>query len=173
MSKNRATEVPGARSMQPIEAPVEVLLHKNLNDHTSVDVMPDESVSGEISSSKDRMAARLQEMRKRDSKIVKGIFRFYEVPNGKLEFVYSQYPGERVETYRLKDGVIYEIPLGVAKHLNKNGAYPVHERKLNDAGAVEEGPTKKVRRFGFQSLDFVDESDFSDKEFIAIEYESN
>ncbi len=127
-------------------------------------------IDGEPISRREQMAKRLEEMRKKNSKLVKGIFRFYEVPNGKLEFVYSEYPGERVQTYRLFDGKIYEIPLGVARHLNKNGSYPVHERKLNDAGEIEEGPSKKVRRFGFQSLDFIDESEFQETEVFAIEY---
>lgn len=169
MKHSKTQEAVSARSLKPVEAPIGEFLNATNNE-----VIPDESLNGEYTNSKDRMAARLQEMRKRDSKLVKGIFRFYELPNGKLEFVYSQYPGDRVETYKMHDGKIYEIPLGVAKHLNKNGSYPVHERKLNDAGEIEEGPTKKVRRFGFQSLDFVDESEFpEDKEFIAIQYSTN
>lgn len=135
-------------------------------------VILDDAVDAQPMSARERMQARLQEMRKKDSRLVKGIFRFYEVPNGKLEFVHCEYPGDRVETYRLKDGTIYEIPLGVAKHLNKNGSYPIHERVMNDGGMVEERSVKKVRRFGFQSLDFVDESDFQSKDVIAIQYET-
>lgn len=141
------------------------------NQHVGNDIKP-VNLTPSIAPAPQNMKERLKEMQEKDSRMVKGIFRFYELPNGKLDFVYSMYPGERVQTYHLIDGQICEIPLGVAKHLNKNGSYPLHHRKLDESGRVVEGVAKKVRRFGFQSLDFVDESDFQDKDVIAIQFES-
>ena len=93
--------------------------------------------------------------RDRDREKVKGMFKFYEVPGGELSFVYKVYPGDKVEKYTMVDGQVYEVPLGVAKHLNKNGWYPVHAyTKTENGTAMKIG--QKVHRFGFQSLDFVD-----------------
>ena len=68
-------------------------------------------------------------MRDRDREKVRGMFKFYEVPGGSLSFVYKAYKEDGAEKYTMVDGQIYEIPLGVAKHLNKNGWYPVHQYK--------------------------------------------
>src|SRR5882757_10396624 len=68
----------------------------------------------------------LKFLRDRDRQIVKGIFRFYEVPGGILQFSIRLWKEDQVENYTLKDGDVYELPLGVARHLNKNCWYPVH-----------------------------------------------
>lgn len=112
--------------------------------------------------------AKLKMMRDKDREKVKGIFRYYELPGGVLEFVYSKYAEDPVEKYSLQDGGICTIPLGVAKHLNKNGWYPVHAHRQEDDGKTSQHIGKKVRRFGFQSLDFIDESDFNDQTNIII-----
>ena len=100
--------------------------------------------------------------RDKDREIVKGVFKFYEVPGGKMSFVYKAHKGDQVERYDLIDGEIYSIPLGVARHLNKNGWYPVHAYALNDAGVASMKIGQKKRRFGFQSLEFVDIEDMGD-----------
>jgi len=93
-------------------------------------------------------------------KKVKGIFHFHEVPNGYMEFVFREFKGDPIKKYKFFDGQVYEIPLGVAQHLNKNGWYPVHKHAFdeNDRPSVKIG--KKIRRFSFQSLDFVDTKEF-------------
>lgn len=112
--------------------------------------------------------------RDKDREKVKGIFRFYEVPGGSMSFVFKGYKGDQVERYDLFDGQVYTLPLGVAKHLNKNGWYPEYEHIAQEKG-VAGGHTpglglsggapmriaKKVRRFGFQSLEFVDIEEFN------------
>lgn len=99
---------------------------------------------------------------------VQGIFRFYEVPGGRLAFCYREFKEDDVENFEFVDGQIYTIPLGVAQHLNKNGAYPVYEYTMgSDGKPVHSGYAdnvmgtsknmrvgKKVRRFGFESLEF-------------------
>ena len=114
-------------------------------------------------------SATLKKMRDRDREKVKGMFKFYEVPGGTLSFVYRAYKGDPVEKYTMIDGKIYEIPLGVAKHLNKNGWYPVHKYAKIEGG-TEMRLGEKVHRFGFQSLDFIDvEEPDPQKEIITVE----
>lgn len=103
----------------------------------------------------------LKYQRDKDREPVKGIFRFYEVPGGMLSFVFRQYKEDDVERFDLVDGQIYTIPLGVAKHLNKNGHYPIHAYTQNENGVPAVTVGKKVHRFGFQSLEFVDINDIS------------
>lgn len=127
-----------------------------------------EPVVANIQIDPDSPKARLKAMRDKDREKVKGIFRFYELPGGTLEFVFNKYKDDPVEKYKLTDGHICEIPLGVAKHLNKNGAYPVHQYRVEEDGKSSIMVGKKVRRFGFQSLDFIDESDFEIQSNIII-----
>ena len=106
----------------------------------------------------------LKYLRDKDREKVKGIFKFYECPGAQLNFVYKAYKEDEVERFNLTDGMIYTLPLGVAKHLNKNGAYPVHEYLKDETGKVSMKIGQKVRRFGFQSLEFVDIEDLSTDE---------
>lgn len=103
----------------------------------------------------------LKYQRDKDREKVKGIFKFYEVPGGEVSFVYKAYKGDPVEKYTLVDGHVYTLPLGVAKHLNKNGSYPVHQYLKDENGKVSMKIGQKVRRFGFQSLEFVDVDELS------------
>lgn len=100
--------------------------------------------------------------RDQDREPVKGIFRFHEVPGGTMSFVYKGYNGDNVERYDLIDGQVYTVPLGVAKHLNKNLWYPEYSYVKSEGTYTGHGPgnvmraTKKVRRCSFQSLEFID-----------------
>lgn len=121
----------------------------------------------------------LKYMRDKDRELVTGVFRFFECPNMPMRFVFRKYKEDPVETYEMYDGEVYTIPLSVAKHLNQNGWYPINEYILNKA----EQPNKdvrapkgnyrmarKVRRFGFQSMDFMDavEYDSAEKKIIPV-----
>jgi len=66
----------------------------------------------------------------KDKEMVKGMFKFYEVPGGSMAFMYRKYKGEKPERYSMVDGDTYTIPLGVAKHLNNDCWYPVHTYAL-------------------------------------------
>lgn len=100
-------------------------------------------------------------MREKDKEPVRGIFRFHECPGGVMEFVFKAYKGDEVEKYKLQDGQIYTLPLGVAKHLNKNCWYGVHDYLMDDKGNKVAGVKEKVRRVSFQSLEFVDIDDLT------------
>lgn len=105
---------------------------------------------------KEKKTKNIHYQRDKDREPVKGIFRFYEVPGGGMSFSYKAYKGEPVAKYTLVDGEVYTLPLGVAKHLNKNGWYPIHEYQMDESGKPLMMVHKKKRRFGFQSLEFVD-----------------
>ncbi len=104
--------------------------------------------------------------RDRDKEKVRGVFRFFERPGGDLSFPYKAYKGEGFETYHLIDGQTYEIPRGVARHLNNDGWYPEYEytpggKMINVPGGQ---PTnmrigKKVHRFAFQIIDDLDDAE--------------
>ncbi len=111
----------------------------------------------------------IAELQVNNAKLVRGRFKDYEVPGGELEFTYGPiYKGDQTYTYSrlngnaLRDGEIYELPRGVAIHLNKDCWYPEFEHRkgeevifgTNQYGQPNAVVTKKVHRFGFQSLDF-------------------
>ena len=108
-----------------------------------------------------KKSVNLKYQRDKDREPVKGVFRFYEVPGGTLSFVFRAYKQDPVERFDLEDGKIYTIPFGVARHLNKNGKYPVHAYAQNESGAPSIIIGKKVARFAFQSLEFIDIEDMS------------
>lgn len=114
----------------------------------------------------------LRYQRDKSREMVKGIFRFYEVPGGRMEFVYKEFREDPVEKFDFVDGQMYTVPLGVARHLNKNGWYPEYGymRGEDTIDASVMRVTKKVRRFGFQSLEFVDPEEIGiSKEIIMVE----
>lgn len=98
----------------------------------------------------------LKYQRDKDREMVRGIFRFHECPGGEMSFPFKKYKQDPLETFKFKDGEIYTIPLGVAKHLNTNCAYPTYTYKNNERGLPEMTVSEKVRRCSFQSLEFVD-----------------
>jgi len=109
----------------------------------------------------------IEALRIKNSKLVRGRFRDYEVPGGTLQFsVGPIYKGDPTWTYShatrnaLVDGEIYDLPRAVAIHLNKNCWYPefehapsesfIGEANLNGSARM----SRRVHRFGFQSLEF-------------------
>lgn len=117
-----------------------------------------------------KFAQNIKYQHDKDREPVKGIFKYYEVPGGCLEFNYRAYKEDPIEFFSLIDGQVYTIPLGIAKHLNKSGWYPEYEYYQSDKTTARafspEGHVmrvaKKVRRYGFQSLEFVDIDDLSE-----------
>jgi hypothetical protein len=97
----------------------------------------------------------------KDREPVKGIFRFYEVPGGTMSFVFRAYKEDPVERFDLVDGQIYTVPLGVARHLNKNCWYPIHAHMQDEGGRPSVQVGKKIARCAFQSLEFVDIDDIT------------
>ena len=113
---------------------------------------------------KKEVAKNLKWQRDKDREMVKGIFRYHEVPGGGFEFVFKQYKEDDVEKFTMIDGQAYTIPLGVAKHLNNNVWYPQYDYVNTEGmfsaqsvgGSRVAKITKKVRRVSFQSLEFLD-----------------
>lgn len=110
----------------------------------------------------------LRTMYEQDRQMVRGLFKYYEVPGGFTEFVYKKYKWDKLERYKFYDNQIYTIPLGVAKHLNTNPKYPVHEHSVDENGKPNFSINKKVARMAFQSLEFTDHTDMdSSKEVLT------
>lgn len=103
-----------------------------------------------------KAAPNIKYLREKDRELVTGVFRFHECPGGTLSFNYRKWKEDAIERYDLTDGQIYKIPFGVAKHLANSGWYPVHAHELDEHGKPQQVVAKKVRRYGFDSLEFVD-----------------
>lgn len=101
-------------------------------------------------------------MRDKDREMVRGIFRFFEVQGGMMQFSFRKYREDEVENFNLVDGEIYTIPRGVAHHLSNNCWYPEHAYKLDESGKPSMQVTKKKRRCTFEPLDFMDIEDLND-----------
>jgi len=96
----------------------------------------------------------------KDQEPVRGIFRFKEVPGGTMGFYFAKYKGEHPKLYRLKDGEVYTLPRGVARHLNNDCWYPVHSHTVDADGKPVHKVSEKKHRCFFQSLEFVDPEEF-------------
>jgi hypothetical protein len=125
--------------------------------------------------SKEDLKKKIQRQKEIDSQKVKGVFRYYEMPGGTLAFSYKAYKDIDIANYELVDGQQYEIPLGVAKHLNNNGWYPEYEyikgEQFIGGYGVSGGMriAKKKHRYGFSGLDFVDTDEIQeDKKIVAV-----
>jgi len=92
---------------------------------------------------------------KEDARLVKGVFKNLECPGGDLEFAYRAYKGEPVRVYRFLDGETYEIPIGVAKHLNKQCKYKKSQHLVDKNGNKMVGAGKPIDRYQFVSTDFM------------------
>ncbi len=120
--------------------------------------------TGRSKKSDSKVAINHKYMRDKHREMVKGIFRYYEVPGGFFEFVMKEFKEDPVEKYKLFDGVIYTLPLGVAKHLNSDCWYPVHAFHQDENGQSSSKVGRKIRRVGFQSLEFVDVEDVANND---------
>jgi hypothetical protein len=107
-------------------------------------------------------------LRDKDREQVQGIFRFFEVPGGTMNFSIKIWKEDQVENYALQDGAVYTLPLGVAKHLNKNCWYPIHAHASDEKGNQQQKVGQRVRRMGFQSLEFIDIEDLTTKDGNSI-----
>lgn len=121
--------------------------------------------------SKAEAAKKMAAQQEKDNELVYGVFKNYENPGATLVFSYKWYPGEDMKEYELRDGERYRIPRGVAKHLNNNCFYKEYKHLPGEKGdvgmraAFNDGRlrasnmqmARKVHRFGFQSLEFMDD----------------
>lgn len=102
---------------------------------------------------------KLDQLRRKHAELVRGKFRFLEVPNGIMRFNFKEFLGDKNVKYEFEDGKIYTIPRGVAKHLNKNCWYPVHEFAVDEEGNKVAKIGTKIHRCVFESLEFVEDDE--------------
>jgi hypothetical protein len=129
---------------------------------------------------KEQCMEKLRPYIEEETKLVKGRFRNYETPGGTGTVQMVKYPGIPAFQKTMQDGELYEIPLYVARFLNgvdvlAKGAgekthtcsYPVHGFKWDPGTPMPKGQeddrgipvpiigvAKRVRRFGFESMEF-------------------
>jgi len=116
-------------------------------------------------------------MRDRDAELVVGIFKNLENPansggRGAVRFGYRAYKQDEYEFYELLDGERYQLPRGVARHLNNNCFYREYQHlqgEFGDTGmraaASPDGRlktqqmqmSKKIHRYAFHSLEYMDD----------------
>jgi hypothetical protein len=121
--------------------------------------------------SKRSLSPDLQKVRDKHREEVRGIFNFHEVPGGSMDFVFKEFDGDEVKRYTMMDGQIYTVPLGVAKHLNKDCWYPIHQHAVDANGATLVNIGQKIRRCSFSPLDFIADEDLiaPKKDLVTIE----
>ena len=107
--------------------------------------------------------------RDKDREMVRGIFRFFEVPGGTMAFSFRKYKEDEIETFSLVDGEVYTIPRGVAHHLSNNCWYPEHAYKMDESGKPSMMISKKKRRCSFEPLEFMDTEDLKELTSSNIE----
>lgn len=135
--------------------------------------------------SKEVVKDKLKKFIEEETRLVKGIFQFFECPGGSIKIQVRKYPGVPMFEKEMMDGCEYEIPLYVARHLNGidvtaaalNGrvgtcSYPVHGFKMSDMADLKPSAlgmapghsgipvpivtiAKRIKRFGFQSMEFA------------------
>jgi hypothetical protein len=92
---------------------------------------------------------------KEESRMVKGIFRCHEPRGGCVTFSFKKFKWDPVKSYTMYDGMEYEIPLSVARHLNNNCNRFIHTRILDAQGnPLVDKAGQKESRMNFESLDF-------------------
>lgn len=125
----------------------------------------------------------LKAQREKDNVIIRGKFHFHECPGGMLEFVYNEYKEDPIRRYRLQDGQIYNLPRGVARHINKNVAYPAYEHFKGgqgnapfsagvnpDSGMMDMRIKSMQKRASFESLEFLQDDDISGPLVETVEF---
>ena len=93
----------------------------------------------------------IQRRRKFDAEIVSGTFHYTQVPGGTLSFYYIKYKGDPIKQYNFVDGQHYDIPRGVANHLNDNCGVPVHQYIQDEKGTPIARLSTPYKRFMFSS----------------------
>ncbi len=104
------------------------------------------------------VADKIEQMRKEESRLVKGVFQDNEVKGGTLKFPFKKYPGEPITTWVLTDGQEYELPLSIVRHLNSGCCY-VENAYLNNMVTADGKPMlnpnpKKKHRFNFKISEY-------------------
>jgi len=97
----------------------------------------------------------IEKARKEASRIVKGVFKNIECQGGDVTFSYLEYKGDPIRTYHLLDGESYDIPLGVAKHINRQCKYKKSKYLVDKDNRPIIGADKSIERYQFVSQDYM------------------
>jgi len=100
-----------------------------------------------------------EQLMERGMELVRGIFKYDEMPGGTLVFSFHKYKKVPTKTYRLKDGEVVRIPRCVAKHLATKGQYVVHEYQRDEQGNSVIRIGRKKRRYHFESMEFFEDEE--------------
>jgi len=98
----------------------------------------------------------IEKLRRRDNRIVKGRFVNFLYPGSVKSMMYRAYKGDPVVKYSFRDGEIYEIPFGLARHINNDVGEKESEYLLDAAGRPSKLANRRKRTCAFESLDFID-----------------
>lgn len=101
--------------------------------------------------------ARVKEMRKKDDKMVKGMFEFLDAQGGWLEFTHRIYPGEPIQILKIVHGEICDLPMGIVRHLN-NTKKKVRRYNLEipaDGGKKPPRSYETISRCRFTPMDMM------------------
>lgn len=104
---------------------------------------------------KKKADVKVEAARKENEKLVKGVFKNIESPGGDLTFAYRGYKGEPIKVYHLEDGLTYDLPLGVARHINRQCKYTKSTHLVDKEGRPMIGAGKPTQRYEFISTDFM------------------
>ena len=92
-----------------------------------------------------------KEPKKPEIEMVKGVFKNLECEGADVKFSYAR--GKEVpKKYVLQDGEVYELPIDVARHINRCG-HPVNEAEVDKHGNYLGRREKFIRRFDFRRID--------------------
>jgi len=97
----------------------------------------------------------VEKARKEDERLVKGVFKNLKIKGGDVKFPYKAYKGEPLRIYTFKDGEEYEIPIGVARHINRDCRRKIHSYLVDKDGAPYAHPTKHEQLAEFVSTEFM------------------
>lgn len=104
---------------------------------------------------KQAASEQLKKARIEDEKLVKGVFKNLEAPGTETMFSYRAYKEHPIQTYTFEDGKTYEIPLGVAKHINRDCKYQRSANLVDAEGKPMVGEGKPIQRYEFTSTDYM------------------
>lgn len=140
-----------SKTVEPLETPVP--LEVTVKAPVEVQVMTTEMHVEPIAEMKpiEVINPEIERRRKFDSEIVSGTFNYTQVPGGTLEFYYKKYKGDPIKKYSFVDGQHYNIPRGVANHLNDNCGIPVHQYIQDEKGTPIAKLSTPFKRFMFSS----------------------
>ena len=97
----------------------------------------------------------IEKLRKEANRMVKGIFRCHEPRGGSVQLVWREFKGDPIRRWTLVDGHEYELPIGLARHLNNNCSYAVHQHILGaDGKPAVDKMGKKISRMNFESIEY-------------------